>query len=515
MTNPLPKHHQLRLLDDYGLDWKPLLLAGCVGSGKTAGAILLDEQRRRKRPRANPTLVVCPASVKMNWMREIQLWCGKPAIVIDGDKKTREKQIQVIEELCKLNTPDVLTIQYVVTNFDTVRLHWQWFQSHHWYQLIVDEAHNIKNPSTIRTHSVKAINAYGKLALSGTPIANKPNDLWSLLHFLEPGSEYPHKKIEYTDPKKKDHIPPGMRMRNPSPTWGSYLSFVGRYCSKNEWGAVTGGSNLEELNRRLSPIMVRWKREEVLPDLPPLTVEMVPIELTPQQLQVYMDLRAGFFEWLAQKENGDKEYITKEARSILARLTYFRRITSMSPARFAASIARDRPEFAKGVKMSDSRLSAKAAWIEEFIDYKLDEEEKVVILSNWADTIEELAKLLAKHKPSIIMGGVSSAKRQEAVDKFEKVFLGTSAAWEGINLQSANTLIWTDLPWNSTGIIQGNGRIHRLGQDKPCDVFYLLGQETIDENIMRITQNKAKDIAQAIDAGNSVELLQLGLENIV
>ena len=165
--------------------------------------------------------------------------------------------------------------------------------------------------------------------------------------------------------------------------------------------------------------------------------------------------------------------------------------------------------------MSDSRLSAKAAWIEEFIDYKLDEEEKVVILSNWADTIEELAKLLAKHKPSIIMGGVSSAKRQEAVDKFEKVFLGTSAAWEGINLQSANTLIWTDLPWNSTGIIQGNGRIHRLGQDKPCDVFYLLGQETIDENIMRITQNKAKDIAQAIDAGNSVELLQLGLENIV
>jgi SNF2 family DNA or RNA helicase len=417
-----------------------------------------------------------------------------------------------------------LECRYVITNYDTVRLHWRWFQKHHWYHVIVDEAHNIKTPTALRTRVVKAPNAYARIALSGTPIYNRPNDLWSLLHFLEPGPGYPHKYRSYrrNGTTQEDKIPTGLQLRKDSPKWGSYHAFTERYCIKNRYGGVVRGKNLDELHQRTQRVMIRWRDEEVNKDLPELRPPLlINIDLTLAQQKLYHDMRQGFFRWIERQEHlrsalqQPTQYV-KEIRTVLAQLTYFRRIVSMSPRTFArAMAAKDRPEFAVDVQIPDTLESAKAAWVQDFIEGQLEDDEKVVILSNWTDTLRELAKLLAKYEPVIVAGDVSARDRQDAVENFKKVFLGSPAAFEGINLQAANNLIWMELPWTATQVTQGNGRIHRIGQTRPCNVFVLLARNTIDERVLLVNQQKASDIAQAVDGGFTSELLQFGLKNLV
>lgn len=535
------KRHQQELIEDWGQNMRPLLLAGCVGSGKTASAIMLDVARRQANPRLNPTLIIVPASVKFNWGKEIEMWSGAPYRIIDGPPKQRRMQMREIEDLGNANSYDNINLQYVVTNYDTVRIEWEWFQTHGWYQVIVDEAHNIKNPSALRTYAVKAPNALSRMALTGTPIRNKPNDLWSILHFLEPGDSYKHKKRNYK--KKEDRIPDGLRMRRQSTEWGNYKVFKDRYTQQDWYGNVKGGRRLDELNRRLEPIMVRWRKEDVLADLPDLRPpNIVSIQLTSQQTKLYQDMRDGYFAWLEQtdmaryvagqpaKNKENRRAVYKEIKAILAQLTYFRRITSMSPRTFArrmmSNAAREAkkqgretqdcfPAFTAGISMGDSQTSAKAAWIQEFLEYSLDEGEKLVILCIWKDTVDELAVFLQDYKPVTLTGNLSAKKRQEVIEGFDKVFIGSSAAFEGINLQAAHTVVWVDLPWNSTAVTQGNGRIHRIGQHEACDVFMLLAEETIDQRVFEMNRAKAQDIALAIDGGFSKELLQFGLRSLL
>ena len=513
-----PKPHQKELLDVFGASLDPVLLAGCVGSGKTYATILLDIERRKSFQKANPTLVVVPASVKSQWA-EVLEDLGLAVSVIDGAKKKRLRQIEEITRKAKNNTAEKMLVQYVVTNYDTVRIHWDWFQQHNWYHVILDEAHAIKNPTALRTYSCKAINCYSRICMTGTPIANKPNDLWSLLHFLNPGSEYPHKKRNYRG--KRDRIPAGMRMRAQSPSWGSWMNFTERYCQRDRWGSIIRGRNLGDLNKRLDGWIVRWKKEDVLASLPPVTTRTEVIELSSSQKKLYKNMRAGLFEWMEEHgeilqalKSQDPKSVRQSVTSILAQMTYFRRIASMSPTKFAESMARKTPVWAQGINIKPSGTSAKLEWIRDFIDYRLDDDDSLVVLTNWADTANELAEQLAVYKPSVITG--ATRNRGEVVRNFDKLFIGTSAAFEGVDgLQKASTLIWVDLPWTAKDLTQGNGRISRIGQEKACDVFYLLAAGTVDTKMYEKLGIKASDIAKAIDGGFTKELVQFGLEGLI
>ena len=463
------KPHQAALVQEWQSNLNPLLLAGCVGSGKTAAAVLLNEARRQRFPSYSPTLIVCPAGKKLDWQAEIKLWCGKEALIIDGNKDKRLAQLEQVDNF-----------EYIVTNYETVRGHWQWFQSHLWYHIILDEGHKIKGHTNLVTHAAKVGDAVSRMILTGTPIKNKPGDLWSLLHFLEPGYAYLARK------RKGSRIPEGMKLRDWG-TWGSYWDFIGRYCILNRWHGVERANpgTAGELAKRLERIMVVWSREDVLSDLPKATTHSVKIQLTGEQNKVYQGLKQGFLPWLAKQKQ----------IALLAQLTYFRRITTLSPYAFEG------PEYAQ--TSSSSKESAKYEWIKDFIEYEIDEDEKVVIMTNWADVADELGKEL---DAVIIKGSMSTKQRHQAELDFKKVLIGTPAAWEGINLQSAHYMVIIDLPWNSTDIVQMIGRIHRLGQETDCEVYILLAENTIDEYMLDVVQGKEEDIRRIL--GHPEELIR-------
>jgi SNF2 family DNA or RNA helicase len=485
------KPHQARLVETYHEDFRPVLLAGCVGSGKTGTAIILDKLRRERFPRKNPTLIVCPKTLVQNWVNEIRLWVGEGAVVLcDLTPTKRAKLIKSIEE----NPP-----RWVIANYDTVRIEWEFFQKHHWYHIIVDEAHNIKNRQTGRAVAIKGANAYSRMALTGTPIANRPYDLWSLLHFLEPGSEYIRNGVRY----------------HKAGRWGTYNDFCSHHCYLNPWGQFEGSRDLLLLHDNLisSGLMVRWKREEILPDLDPIKAMPVGIEMTTSQRKLYEQLRAGFFAW----PDKDGRLTTKQITNVLAQLTYFRRCTSMSPKSFSQSLAGKMPGFAPNLHIPNSGDNCKLTHIKDLLQYTLDEQEKIVILTNWRDSAFELEQELKEYDPQIVMGGVNN--RQDRVDTFNnsnsRVFIGTSAAFEGLNLQSSHHIVWNDLPWGPKEVTQGNGRIDRIGQDKPCTAFYLLAEDTIDSRVFNIIKGKATDVNDAIDGGVGDEILQFPWTDIV
>jgi SNF2 family DNA or RNA helicase len=285
-------------------------------------------------------------------------------------------------------------------------------------------------------------------------------------------------------------------MRHAPPAWGSQEDFLGRYTVRKGL-SVTGGRNLDELHHRLERIMVRWRKEDVLPDLPPLLEpRIVRLPLTPPQRCLYDSLRSGA---LAEGLKTSAP-LGLQGHSALAQLTRFRRLTSMSPKRFSGQ---------------GSTVSAKGEWIKNFLLYMLDEEDSAIVLTNWVDTARELGDLLADLHPQVVTGESGLEARKSAVETFGKVFIGSPAAFEGINLQHANVAIWVDLPWNSTQVIQGTGRIHRIGQTKTCQAYYLLAEDTIDTKVFDLVRGKARDIAQAIDGGITEELLQFQLSQVI
>lgn len=473
--------HQEALVNEWGGHLRPLLVGGAVGSGKTAAVLMLDQARRKTRPSIYPTMIVVPAGVLFQWGEAIREWVGQEPVLVHGNRKEREAILEHIESRSLYNT-ETSGIHYVVAGYDTVRIHWRWFQSQYWYQIIADEAHILKGSANITTHAAKAMDALSRIGLTGTPIRNRPGDLWSLLHFLEPGGAY-------TWNRERTRIPVGMRMRWANPAWGSYDFFKERYLDKNGMGR-----NLGELHQRLGEIMVRWKKEEVLPYLPELRKpQVIRLPLAPPQRQLYDAMRQEFMA----SQAGPKQ-LRKYAA--MAQLSTFRRVAAMSP---------------KALGRGPSDLSAKAQWVRDYLTYQSEENESILVLTNWVEAAQELGRMLADFNPVVVTGKTGLGDRKEAVDHFGKVFIGSPAAFEGLNLQKASVVVWIDLPWNSTDVVQGTGRVHRIGQTKDVDVYYLLAENTVDTKVFQLTRRKAEDIAQAIDGGLSAELLQFPIEQLI
>jgi len=421
----IPYPFQKQVLNE--IDWfrGRCLLALEQGLGKTL--ISLWWLKRRE---AIPVIVVCPGTVKFVWQYESQR-VGLSCEVISGRSPYR------------LGSADVTVINY------DILLYWLNYLERNYKCLIIDECHYIGNHRAKRTRAVKRLAAGIPyvLALSGTPVLNRPYELHTTLSILCP-------KL-----------------------FPSRWEFLQRYCHPvlTPWGwQYKGVSNVEELHSILTRrVMIRRRKEEVLDSLPPKIRSTIPIPISVQDYhQLLRNLRS----------NNERGEVSK-AQSLIQ-------------------------------EVARLKLNGAIEWIRNLLDTT---GEKVVIFGVHKEIIESLCSALHSYGCVKIDGDTPMEKRSEIVSQFQhvpkvRVFVGNVlAAGTGITLTASSNVLFVELPWRPSDILQAEDRCHRIGTHRPVWVYYLVAQGTIEEKICRIIEKKQNIINSVIDGGSGEELDLLAL----
>jgi len=432
------------------LSKKRVLLADDMGLGKTRQAIVAMEAGSPD----GKVLVVCPASLKLNWKREIQLVDPTAAIEVIG-----------------VDREPVDDPRWVIVNYDILSKHADRLHAVDWAGVILDEAHFIKNASQRTNHCLKLLGVQADarapvigpdyvFLLTGTPMTNRPKDLFNLLRCVG------------------------------HPSARSFLSFAKRYCDayRNDYGWVTtGASNLDELNLLMKEVSIRRKKEEVLV-LPPKIRSWVPVDISGSKAA--FNAVESFLNWYAGTDP-----TTPNDTEFLARLTKVR--TALHKAKQKAVEERIRDVVASG--------------------------EKVVVFTCFGEGIQRHRAKLGEAAVTIT-GSDTPEKRMAAVDRFQgddtvRVALcNIIAGGVGITLTAGTHVIFQDLDWVPANHAQAEDRCYRLGQKSRVTVEYFLGAGTLDSYIAELLEQKIKLIAavesdQAPD-GSILTEIQDGLRRL-
>lgn len=412
------------------------IIADEMGLGKTIQALSYLQLH----PEIRPAIIVCPASLKLNWKREIET----------GIKTNRK--IHILEGRKKYRLPESDDIY--ICNYDIISSHITSLLNLNPQILIIDEAHFAKNRKAQRTKAV--LQFAGKIkhiiALTGTPIMNRPHEIFNIISLVAP-SLFPN-----------------------------FFFFGKRYCNmkKTAYGwDYSGASNTKELHDLLSSTcMIRRTKEEVLPDLPPKIKSVVPISLSNQK--DYNNAENHFLKWLL-KEKGKS--INPQAEAIV-QIEYLKQICI------------------------EGKIKQIIEWIEDYLEQK----NKLVLMTTHKKTVEVLSEYF--HSKEIpfekLTGGMSVEEKEWAVNNFRenpniRVFIGNiQAAGTGITLTAATDMAILELPLTPGILDQAEDRIHRIGQKESCGIYYFIAEGTIEEEILKLIDEKRKIITEVLD-GKDVE----------
>jgi len=418
-----------------------VLLADEMGLGKTLQALWYLKIKEG----TLPALVVCPASLKWVWQHEAKMHCNMIADVLEGRKPYTENLL-VKSEL-------------VVINYEVLSYWLPWIYKQNFSTLIIDECHYQKNSSAIRT---KCIQQIGRkiphvIAISGTPLVNKPSELYTTLHLLWPK--------EFT----------------------SFWSFGFEYCkpSKRPWGwEFKGATNLDKLHDSLNRLgMVRRLKKDVLKDLPDKIREVIPLEIS--KPKEYKKAKDDFLTWLATFDSSKVDSAMRAEK--LVQLGYLKRLAAK-------------------LKM-DSVLS----WVDDFLE---SNDGKLVLFCTHRSIIKALHEKYGNISV-VVDGSVTGKKRQYAVESFQskpkiKLFIGNiRAAGVGLTLTAASYLAFVELDWTPGNHTQAEDRIHRIGQKNTSNIYYLIAKGTIEEPLCKLIQKKQETISTVLDGGKEVNRLSL------
>lgn len=408
-----------------------VLFADEMGLGKTVEAIGVMNTR----PEIGRALVVCPASLRVNWNRELAKFLVSPCVDID---------ITNYEQLHKLD----LTKPYDLA--------------------ILDEAHYIKNPETQRSQLCAKIKAETRLALTGTPILNRPIELYNLLKWLKPET--------FTDGYRNQYA---LRYCNKHLRTIVFWKRTPRgriKIAKRVWDD-SGASHLDELRLKLRNIMIRRLTDEVLPDLPPLRRQLIEIPVS----GLSTDLRKRVMQATAEMDR-------------IAH-TYERDVQRMD----------EQLEVAwgeMGTVLHDLEV-AKIPIILPMVEDAIESLGKVVVMCYHRKAIEDLTHALYEHRPAVIHGSVRD--RQELVDRFQtdpacKAFIGQiQAAGVGLTLTASNLMMFTGRYWSPSTMAQAEKRCHRIGQTKSVLVQHLIMENSLEVRVAQRCIEKQQIINQALD----------------
>ncbi len=430
-----------------------LLLADDMGLGKTAQAIaachaLWHAGRLRR------ALIVAPAALKPQWLREWQSFTDVPAKVLDGGPELRGGAF----DACKRGFL-ITNYEQLIRDVDVVRA---WEPD----LVVLDEAQRMKNWATKTALTVKRLDPPYRLVLTGTPMENRIDELASI--------------VEWVD----DHaLEPKWRLA--------------------PWHATPGGArNLDTLRERLSGCMLRRVRADVLSQLPDRTDARVGVEMTPEQQAAHAELDPSIAR-LAHI--GKKRPLTPPEFLRLMQLLATQRIISNGMAQL--NFDEVWPDLAKIERPAESTLkglsSPKLLELRELIEQlAVEQGRKVVVFSQWkrmlklADWATRGLLARAGARAAFFTGDEGPKQRTQNIVDFHddpgcRVLFATDAGGVGLNLQrAANACINLELPWNPAVLEQRIGRIHRLGQKKPIDVYNLVSEGGIESRIALLVGGK-------------------------
>ena len=412
------------------------LLADDMGLGKTLQAItatcwLSDSMGVQK------VLVVCPASLKHQWAREIEKFTDRKVQIIQGAIENRRVQYRADALFYIVNYELILRDLSVISETLKPDL------------LILDEAQRIKNWRTKIASTVKLISSRYVFVLTGTPLENRIEDLYSLLQVVD--------------------------ARVLGPLWRCLLDFH----ITDERGKVIAYRNLSELRRRISPVMLRRNRALVSDQLPEKTEVCLDIPMTKVQQEIHDSAMSGAGQIASIATR--RPLTPSESNRLMA---------ALQQARMACNAA----GLVDKVTVGSPKLEELARLLEELC---LQSNRKVVIFSQWAMMTEMVESVV--HSLGLgcvhLHGGVASHKRGELMDKFHRddaiqVFISTDAGGVGLNLQKASALINLDMPWNPAVLDQRIARVHRLGQQQKVQVFLLLTADSYEQHVARLVKGK-------------------------
>lgn len=410
------------------------LIADEQGLGKTMEALLATDFCGNF-----PAIVVCPSSLKLVWQREARLHFGINGRVLYG-RTLKENEFLSKERL-------------VILNFEILKAWLPRLKKMGAKTLIVDECQAIKNRHSQQYKNIKElVHAVPHfLALSGTPLTNRPSEMWPVLNLLRPD------------------------------IWPSFFPFAMKHCqpTRKPWGMVyNGAERLDELHADASRYcMIRRLKKDVL-DLPEKITSVVPLEISNRK--EYERAEKDFLKWLKERKGTSAYKKAKKAAQVVA-VGYWRRM------------------------VAEQKIPAVIDWVKTFLD---GTDEKLVLmgchklpLQKLHDQFEDIAVRLD--------GTVSTAKaRMQAVDSFQndqrvRLFLGNiRAAGTGITLTAASTLAFFEIDWTPGAMEQASDRIHRIGQKRTSNICWLIAARTIEETIAEIVQEKSKVISNVLDGGN-------------
>jgi len=404
------------------------LIADEMGLGKTIQALAWLQLH----PELRPVVIVVPASLKLNWAKEALIWIPNPNV-----------------EILVGTTPWKPMADIIIINYDILHAWVDRLQKTKPQVLITDECHYYKSNQAQRTKAVKKL-AKGirhVIALSGTPIINRPVEAFNALKIIDPE------------------------------LFPDYWYFVRRYCNAKHTGFgwdLSGASHTNELHRLLtSTVMIRRLKKDVLPDLPAKARSFVPI-----QLHNRGDYQAAERDFIAfiKETKGKEAAIRASNAEALAKIEVLKQLA------------------VKG------KLNEAIGWIEDFLEI----EDKLVVFATHRFTIEALMKKFSNVAVKVD-GSVSQLDRQKAVDNFQtspkiKLFIGNiKAAGVGITLTASSNVAFLELPWTPGDLSQAEDRCHRIGQKDSVNIHYLLAIDTIEEKIAKLLDRKRKVLDAVLD----------------
>lgn len=476
----LPKHFAQEHWEKNGIKARPFqnvgvafalhnggraLIADQMGLGKTIQAILYALVRRAQKPYYK-VVVVCPASLKPNWGREITKFSGEKPLVMAGSVPSKYDIITMLKH------PGT----FIVMNYDMVgrkiehkdehtdenghkhisdKKRYLWAEAINLIQadlVILDESHYIKNTDSNRSAAVRTLKSPEIIQLTGTPVLNRPGELWPLLTMLKP-EMFPSEE-----------------------------QFIRQYTYDGKHAR-----NVDQLQAALSTLMIRRLKKDVVKDLPPINRMFKYTELNERFQNVYDRVLEGVFNTIDRAGNE----IQKSVPNILVQIQRLKQVCELAKREATADLA---------TELNDSAKEAGEQY------------PKVIIFSQYVSAVRDLAARTSESGSVYFTGAQSPMERQNIVDKFQNdpsiniLVASTKAAQEGLNITAAGHIIFHDLMWTPAAHEQAEARAYgRLSDCHSVDSYYMLCENTIDEEIYKLLEAKMRMITEVVEGAAQVK----------